>query len=218
MKPLLLLVLVVCCLSQTQSNTYPCLEIAGVGCVCGQGYRNLNGFCTSELSDPQCVTGFVWNGTACAPITPTPPTSETCPTGQVRNNGICVPATSPPNSNNPVCQPNELFIAGRCIAPSGNGNCAAGSTWNGSQCVRTSNPNNPFPTQPTTPAVTQIVCQSGYYFNCQSCVPYRGTPSCLNGCTFNGSTCILSRNNGLSSLLNNNNIQFLSSINQLSNS
>lgn len=67
MKHLVFLVLIAFTLCQTQGSPYPCLEIPGVGCVCGQGYRNLNGFCTPEVSNPTCIAGYVWNGTACAP-------------------------------------------------------------------------------------------------------------------------------------------------------
>lgn len=218
MKELLFLAFLMVVHSQAQGNTYPCLEISGVGCVCGQGYRNVNGICTLEISGTQCITGFVWNGTACAaPVTPEP-----CPTGQIRNGAICVPDPVLAN-NNPACQPNELFIAGRCIPPSGNGNCAAGSIWNGTNCVSPTgnnlNSNGLFPSSgQTTGSTAQMVCQSGYYFNCQTCVPYTGVPLCQNSCTFNGTTCV-ARSAGLLSNFPVNGLQSLGSAtgNQQSN-
>ena len=93
-----------------------------------------------------------------------------------------------------------------------------GFVWNGTQCISNTGNNvngNTFPIGPSGQNPSQIVCQSGYYHNCLSCVPFTGVPNCANGCIFNGSTCINLRN-AINSLQSNN-TQILSNNNNNNN-
>lgn len=96
MTTLLVLLLSLGLLCSTQSTSYNCLTISGVGCVCGQGYVNDNGVCKQLMPTIACADGFVWNGTAC-----TSQRTITCPTGQIFNGSVCISLTSVKTSNSP---------------------------------------------------------------------------------------------------------------------
>lgn len=175
MALLVVLLLSLGLLSQGQSTSYPCLAITGVGCVCGQGYINDGGICKQLLPNVACADNFTWNGTACTKVL------------DISVNTI--------NSNNSPCKLNELYIGGRCISPSGDGSCPFNSIWNGSQCIKDPNPKPILVSVPSNSAPSniqiysptqQLVCQTGYYYNCLTCAPFTGRPVCAGTCEWNG--------------------------------